>query len=104
MENMMDKHNTAVERYFRLVNYLAAAQVYLNDNVLLEKPLKPEHIKERLLGHWGTCPGINLVYLHLNQLIRRTGANILLLTGPGHGAAANLANMYVEGTLEEFYP
>src|SRR5881396_2822610 len=60
------------ERYFRLVNYLAAAQLYLKDNVLLEQPLKPEHIKERLLGHWGTCPGLNLIYLHLNQLIIRT--------------------------------
>lgn len=93
-----------MNRYFRLVNYLAAAQVYLKDNVLLEKPLKPEHIKERLLGHWGTCPGINFAYLHLNQLILRTNANVLLLTGPGHGAAANLANMYVEGTMTEFYP
>jgi xylulose-5-phosphate/fructose-6-phosphate phosphoketolase len=96
--------SAAMNRHFRLVNYLAAAQVYLKDNVLLEKPLKPEHIKERLLGHWGTCPGINLVYLHLNQLILRTDANLLLLTGPGHGAAANLANTYLEGTLTEFYP
>ena len=95
---------SAQDRYFRLVNYLAAAQVYLKDNVLLEKPLKPEHIKERLLGHWGTCPGINYIYLHLNQIIQRTSANMLLLTGPGHGAAANLANIYVEGTLTEFYP
>ncbi len=92
------------DRYFRLANYLAAAQVYLKDNVLLHAPLKPEHIKERLLGHWGTCPGINLLYLHLNQLIRRTEASVLLLTGPGHGAAANLANMYLEGTLAQFYP
>ena len=95
---------SAQERYLRLVNYLAAAQVYLKDNVLLEKPLRPEHIKDRLLGHWGTCPGINFIYLHLNQLIQRTNANMLLLTGPGHGAAANLANMHIEGTLTQFYP
>lgn len=91
------------DRYFRAVNYLAAAQVYLRDNALLREPLKTEHIKPRLLGHWGTCPGINLCYLHLNALIRRTDANILLLTGPGHGSAANLANMYVEGSLAQFY-
>lgn len=93
-----------VERYFRAVNYLAAAQIYLKANPLLEEPLKPEHIKDRLLGHWGTSPGINLVYLHLNRLILKTGASILLVTGPGHGAAANLSNMYLEGSLKEFYP
>jgi xylulose-5-phosphate/fructose-6-phosphate phosphoketolase len=92
------------DRYFRTVNYLAVAQVYLQSNVLLEEPLRAEHIKHRLLGHWGTCPGINLTYLHLNELIRREEAEMLLITGPGHGAAANLANMYVEGSLAEFYP
>jgi xylulose-5-phosphate/fructose-6-phosphate phosphoketolase len=95
---------SALERYLRAVNYLAAAQIYLKDNVLLEQPLRPEHIKNRLLGHWGTCPGINFICAHLNRLILQTDANILLLTGPGHGAAANLANLYLEGTLTEFYP
>src|SRR2546425_12489464 len=94
----------AIERYRRAVNYLAAAQIYLKANPLLEEPLRPEHIKERLLGHWGTAPGINLVFAHLNRLILRTGAGILLITGPGHGAAANLANLYLEGSLAEFYP
>jgi xylulose-5-phosphate/fructose-6-phosphate phosphoketolase len=94
----------AVRRYRRAVDYLAAAQIYLRANPLLEEPLAPEHIKERLLGHWGTAPGINLVYTHLNGLVRRTDADILLITGPGHGAAANMANMYIEGTLTEFYP
>jgi xylulose-5-phosphate/fructose-6-phosphate phosphoketolase len=94
----------SVERYRRATNYLAAAQIYLKDNPLLEEPLRPEHVKERLLGHWGTAPGINLVYTHLNRLILKTGANILLITGPGHGAAANLANMYLEGTLTEYFP
>ncbi len=93
-----------VTRYRRATNYLAAAQIYLKDNVLLDEPLRPTHIKDRLLGHWGTCPGINLVYAHLNRLIRERDANILLITGPGHGAAANLANLYLEGTLSEFYP
>ena len=93
-----------LERYRRAVNYLAAAQIYLRDNPLLKEPLKSEHIKDRLLGHWGTAPGINLMYLHLNRLILRTDASILLITGPGHGAAANLANMYLEGTLTEYFP
>lgn len=94
----------AIERYRRAVNYLAAAQIYLLDNPLLEEPLRPEHIKHRLLGHWGTAPGINLIYAHLNRLILRTDASVLLVTGPGHGAAANLANLYLEGTLSEFFP
>ena len=94
----------AVERYRRAVNYLAAAQIYLKENPLLEEPLRAAHIKERLLGHWGTAPGINLIYAHLNRLILGTEASILLITGPGHGAAANLANMYLEGTLTEYFP
>ena len=101
---LMSAELTPVARYRRATNYLAAAQIYLQDNVLLDEPLRPTHIKDRLLGHWGTCPGINLVYAHLNRLIRERDANILLITGPGHGAAANLANLYLEGTLSEFYP
>ena len=77
---------------------------YLKSNPLLEEPLEAEHIKERLLGHWGTAPGINLVYAALNREILSTGASVLLVTGPGHGAAANMANMYLEGTITEFYP
>jgi xylulose-5-phosphate/fructose-6-phosphate phosphoketolase len=94
----------ATPRYRRAANYLAAAQIYLRANPLLEQPLRPEHLKPRLLGHWGTAPGINLVHQHLNQLILRSGASLLLVTGPGHGAAANLANLWLEGTLAEFYP
>lgn len=100
----MNGNDTAFGRYFRLVNFLSAAQIYLKDNPLLEEPLRSGHIKERLLGHWGTSPGINLIYLHLNRLIQKTNASILLVTGPGHGAAANLANMYIERTLCEFHP
>ena len=91
-------------RYRRAVDYIAAAQIYLKANPLLEEPLRPEHVKERLLGHWGTAPGINLIYTHLNQLIRDTDASVLLVTGPGHGAAANMANLWIEGTITEFYP
>jgi len=94
----------SLQRYRRAVNYLAAAQIYLKGNPLLEEPLRPEHIKARLLGHWGTAPGINFIYAHLNRMILKTDASILLITGPGHGAAANLANMYLEGTLTEFFP
>src|SRR5918999_19703 len=94
----------AIDMYWRAVNYLGAAQIYLRDNCLLENPLKAEHIKPRLLGHWGTVPGINFIYAHLNRLIRRHDADVLLVTGPGHGAPANLANLYLEGSLHEFYP
>ncbi len=88
----------------RATNYIAAAAIYLQDNVLLEEPLAHEHIKPRLLGHWGTVPGINLVYAGLNRLIRTTDARVLLVTGVGHGAPANLANLWLEGSLEEVDP
>lgn len=94
----------AIGRYRRVTNFLAAAQIYLKDNTLLEEPLKPEHIKDRLLGHWGTSPGINLIYAHLNHLIMRYDLDMFLVTGPGHGAPANLANLYLEGTLHDYYP
>ena len=94
----------AVSRYRRAVDYIAAGQIYLKANPLLEEPLKPDHIKDRLLGHWGTAPGINLLYTHLNRLILRTDVQVLLVTGPGHGAAANMANMWIEGSISEFYP
>src|SRR4051812_16309683 len=87
--------------YLRATNYIAAAMIYLKDNALLEEPLRSEHIKHRLLGHWGTVPGINLMYAGLDELILRTDANVLLVTGPGHGAAANLANLWLEGALED---
>ncbi len=93
----------ALDRYWRAANYLSAAQLYLRDNCLLRKPLRAEHVKRRLLGHWGTVPGINFVYTHLNRLIRRAQPSVVLVTGPGHGAAAILSNLYLEGTLGEFY-
>src|SRR5438552_14852781 len=87
----------SIALYRRAANYLAAAQVYLRENALLTEPLRPEHVKKRLLGHWGTCPGINLVYAHLDRLVKKTSRRVLLVTGPGHGAAANLANLWLEG-------
>ncbi|MBA3765619.1 MAG: phosphoketolase family protein [Acidobacteria bacterium] len=94
----------ALDMYWRAANYLGVAQIYLRDNCLLEEPLEAAHIKPRLLGHWGTVPGINFIYAHLNRLVRQGEQSVLLVTGPGHGAPANLANLYLEGTLAEFYP
>ncbi len=94
----------ALDRYFRTANYLGAAQLYLRDNPLLREPLLPQHIKPRLLGHWGTQPSLNFVYAHLNRLIQDTDSSILLVVGPGHGAPAILADLYLEGTLGECYP
>lgn len=92
--------------YLRYVNYLSAAQLYLRDNFLLREELKPEHIKDRILGHWGTVPGQNFVYAHANRLIAEKGGDRswLFVSGPGHGAPAVLANLFAEGTLEKYYP
>jgi len=91
-----------IDRYWRAANYLGAAQLYLRDNPLLREPLRAEHIKPRLLGHWGTQPGQNLVYAHLDRLIQDEDCPVLLVDGPGHGAPAVLANLYLEGTLGEY--
>jgi xylulose-5-phosphate/fructose-6-phosphate phosphoketolase len=93
-----------IRLYRRAADYIAAAQIYLRDNVLLDEPLRASHIKPRLLGHWGTVPGINLIYAHLDRLIVERGPSILLVTGPGHGAPANLANLFLEGSLAEYHP
>lgn len=90
--------------YQRATNYLAAAQIYLQSNVLLREPLTADDIKPRLLGHWGTCPGINLIYAHLNRLIKQYDIDMFLVTGPGHGAPAVLANLYLESSLQTYYP
>ena len=90
--------------YWDAANYLTVAQIYLHANPLLREPLRAEHIKPRLLGHWGTSPGLNLVYAHLNRLIRRTGQRVLYIAGPGHGGPAVVANVYLEGTYSEIYP
>jgi xylulose-5-phosphate/fructose-6-phosphate phosphoketolase len=93
-----------VDSHFRAANYLSAAQLYLAENPLLRTPLQSEHIKPRLLGHWGTTPGLNLIYTHLNRLIQDTGASILQVVGVGHGAPSTLACLYLEGTLGKVYP
>jgi xylulose-5-phosphate/fructose-6-phosphate phosphoketolase len=93
-----------LDRYWAAANYLTVAQIYLADNALLREPLRPEHIKPRLLGHWGTSPGLSLLYVHLNRLIRRTGADVIYVAGPGHGGPALVANVYLEGTYSEIYP
>lgn len=89
----------ALDAYWRAANYLGAAQLYLQDNVLLAEPLQPAHVKPGPIGHWGTQPGLNAIYAHLNRLIADTSANVLLVTGPGHGAPAVLANLWLEGSL-----
>jgi xylulose-5-phosphate/fructose-6-phosphate phosphoketolase len=93
-----------IHRYWCAANYLTIGQIYLRENPLLREPLRPEHIKPRLLGHWGTSPGLSLIYVHLNRLISQTGANVIYLAGPGHGGPAILANVYLEGTYSEIYP
>jgi xylulose-5-phosphate/fructose-6-phosphate phosphoketolase len=93
-----------MQRYWQAANYMSAAQIYLQANALLKKPLSAAHIKPRLLGHWGTCPGLNMIYVHLNRLIQDTNATIVFIAGPGHGAPAILANVYLEGTYTEIYP
>jgi xylulose-5-phosphate/fructose-6-phosphate phosphoketolase len=93
-----------LRRYRRACDYLAAAMIHLKDNVLLTEPLRPEHLKPRPLGHWGTCPGLTLVYAGLNRLVAETGQRTLLVTGPGHGAPAIHANLWLEGTHAEHDP
>src|ERR1700683_2004584 len=93
-----------VHAYWCAVNYLSVGQIYLYANPLLREPLKPEHIKSRLLGHWGTTPGLNFVYVHLNRVIKREDLNIIYITGPGHGGPGIVANTYLEGTYSELYP
>lgn len=91
-----------LDAYWRAANYLGAAQLYLRDNALLREALTADHIKPRILGHWGTQPGINLIYAHLNRLIMDTASSIMLVVGPGHGAPAVLANLFLEGTLGRY--
>ncbi len=93
-----------IDRYWRAANYLSVGQIYLMENPLLRKPLKPEHIKPRLLGHWGTTPGLNFIYAHLNRIIQERNANVIYICGPGHGGPGMVANTYLEGSYSEIYP
>src|SRR5712671_183040 len=93
-----------IDAYWRAANYLSVGQIYLYDNPLLKKPLTKEHIKPRLLGHWGTTPGLNFIYVHLNRLIKQHDLNSIFIAGPGHGGPAVVAHTYLEGTYSELYP
>jgi xylulose-5-phosphate/fructose-6-phosphate phosphoketolase len=93
-----------INRYWNAANYLTVGQIYLRDNPLLKEPLRPEHIKPRLLGHWGTSPGLSFIYAHVNRLIQDHNTNAIYLAGPGHGGPALIANVYLEGTYSEIYP
>src|SRR6201997_1957804 len=94
----------ALDAWWRAANYLSVGQIYLLGNPLLAEPLRPEHVKPRLLGHWGTTPGLNLIYAHLNRVIRNQDLNIIYVCGPGHGGPGMVANTYLEGTYSELYP
>jgi xylulose-5-phosphate/fructose-6-phosphate phosphoketolase len=93
-----------MDAYWRAANYLSVGQIYLYDNPLLKKPLALKHIKPRLLGHWGTTPGLNFIYVHLNRVIQQQDLNVIYVTGPGHGGPGLVANAYLEGTYSEVYP
>jgi len=99
-----DEEIIQLNAYWRAANYLSVGQIYLLDNPLLREPLKLEHVKPRLLGHWGTTPGLNFIYVHMNRLIKKFDLNAIYITGPGHGGPGIVANTYLEGTYTEFYP
>jgi xylulose-5-phosphate/fructose-6-phosphate phosphoketolase len=101
---LSEKERGLIDAYWRAANYLSVGQIYLYDNPLLKEPLSKAHIKPRLLGHWGTTPGLNFIYAHLNRIIRRDDLSMIYITGPGHGGPALVANAWMEGTYSEVYP
>ena len=104
---MNETPGTMLERmdaYWRAANYLSVGQIYLRDNPLLREPLQLEHVKRMLLGHWGTTPGQNFIYTHLNRVIKKYDLDMIYMSGPGHGGPALVANTYLEGTYSEMYP
>ncbi|HXJ76137.1 MAG TPA: phosphoketolase, partial [Candidatus Dormibacteraeota bacterium] len=103
-EVLSDKELSLIDAYWRAANYLSVGQIYLYDNPLLQAPLAKEHIKPRLLGHWGTTPGLNFIYAHLNRIIKKNDLEMIYIIGPGHGGPALVANAYLEGTYSEVYP
>jgi xylulose-5-phosphate/fructose-6-phosphate phosphoketolase len=103
-EKLSKEQLKLMDAYWRAANYLSVGQIYLYDNPLLRKPLSKEHIKPRLLGHWGTTPGLNFIYVHLNRLIKAHDLDMIYITGPGHGGPGLVANAYLEGTYTEVYP
>ncbi len=101
---LSEKELKLIDAYWHAANYLSVGQIYLYDNPLLKEPLTLEHIKPRLLGHWGTTPGLNFIYVHLNRVIKANDLNMIYVTGPGHGGPGLVANTYLEGTYSELYP
>src|SRR5690348_301543 len=101
---LSDKERALMDAYWRAANYLSVGQIYLYDNPLLKESLTKDHIKPRLLGHWGTTPGLNFIYVHLNRVIKKHDLNMIYITGPGHGGPGLVANAYLEGTYSEVYP
>lgn len=101
---LMPDELSRIDAYWRAANYLSVGQIYLFDNPLLKEPLRREHIKPRLLGHWGTTPGLNFIYAHLNRIIKQHDSSMMYITGPGHGGPGLVANTYLEGTYTEHYP
>ena len=101
---LSDEELAAIDGYWRAANYCSVGQIYLMDNPLLAEPLRPEHVKPRLLGHFGTTPGLNLIYAHLNRVIKARDLNMMYVIGPGHGGPGIVANTYLEGTYTEVYP
>jgi xylulose-5-phosphate/fructose-6-phosphate phosphoketolase len=101
---MTDDELRRLDAWWRAANYLSVGQIYLLDNPLLREPLRIEHVKPRLLGHWGTSPGLNLVYAHMNRVIRERDLEAMYVIGPGHGGPAMVANAWLEGTYSEVYP
>ena len=101
---LSENESALIDAYWRAANYLSVGQIYLFDNPLLKVPLSENHVKPRLLGHWGTTPGLNFIYVHLNRLIKKLDLDMIYITGPGHGGPGLVANAYLEGTYSEVYP
>src|SRR5208282_660341 len=104
MQPLTPEELRKIDAYWRAANYLSVGQIYLYANPLLSEPLKIEHVKPRLLGHFGTTPGLNFIYAHFNRLIKNYDLNVIYLAGPGHGGPGMVANTYLEGSYSEFYP
>src|SRR6476660_3409291 len=101
---LSDQERSFIDAYWRAANYLSVGQIYLYDNPLLKQSLTKDHIKPRLLGHWGTTPGLNFIYVHLNRLIKQRDLNMIYVTGPGHGGPGLVAHSYLEGSYTERFP
>ena len=104
MKTLSDIELKRIDAYYRAANYLSVGQLYLKDNPLLREKLTLEHIKPNVVGHWGTAPGQNFIYVHLNRIIKKNKLDMIYISGPGHGGQAMVANTYLEGSYTEIYP